>query len=205
MPRCGIPSVAAIGDSPASFDAPTLAPLFVAPPVMPAAPAPLAAPVPVMAAAGHLQAPKVRAPGGAWRIASPALGPAFGGRRADTVAASLAWPRSHVAPLGEPVGHATRAVASVTSPSLAGGGPGERSVRPHTVERDRPSRGPDRPIAARPAARTEPAVSGRDAGRPDRPRRFRVTQHDDEAQFERTMRQFLSGPDEPAGGFDPPA
>ena len=106
-------------------------------------------------------AARVRPAGGAWQIPSPALGPAFGGRRADTVAAGLAWPRRPFAPLGEPVGHATRAMARAASPSLAGAGPGERVARPRPPERDRPARAAEHAAAPRPAARPErPAATG---------------------------------------------
>ena len=61
------------------------------------------------------------------------------------------------------------------------------------------------PPPPRPPARPErPAATG-EPRRADRPRRFRITQQDDEAQFERTMRQFLTSPDEAPEVADPPA
>ncbi|HTS14845.1 MAG TPA: hypothetical protein VMH24_04200, partial [Candidatus Sulfotelmatobacter sp.] len=72
---------------------------------------------------------------------------------------------------------------------------GERATRPV----------PPRPAPPRPGTRSAPAANAPAAARPGRPRRFRVTPQNDEAQFERTMRQFLSGPDASDEGVDPPA
>ncbi len=199
MPLPHLPPVAVMAAAPAGEAPPVAAPT----PAAPAAPAPAwtavpqpvvpispPAPAPVLAAAPAL---RIRPAAGAWQIPSPALGPAFGGRRADTVAAGLAWPRRPFAPLGEPVGHATRAMARAQSPSLAGAGPGERVGRPRPPERDRPVRA------------AEHAAAPRSPARPERPRRFRITQQDDEAQFERTMRQFLTSPDDAPEAADRPA
>ena len=182
------------------------------------APSPQPGPVPVAApVAAHFPPPavrpvtatspavRVRPAGGAWRIPSPALGPAFGGRRADTVAAGLAWPRRPFAPLAEPAGHATRAMARPTSPSLAGAGPGERVARSRAPERDRLLRvAAEHGASQRPPVRAERPGPAGDARRGDRPRRFRITPQGDEAQFERTMRQFLTGPDDASEAVDPP-
>jgi len=197
LARVAVMATAQPAEAP-TLAAPTALPTATPPPVImppvtppavtvpPVTPSPVPTPVvPSMAAPGVI---RIRPAGGAWQIPAPALGPAFGGRRADTVAAGLAWPRRPFIPPGDPVGHATRAMTRVTSPSLAGTGPGGRVARPRAPER-RPE-GPAAPAEAR---------------RSDRPRRFRVTQHDDEAQFERTMRQFLTGPDDAREVVDPPA
>ena len=91
-------------------------------------------------------------------------------------------------------------------PSLAGAGPGERVARPRPPERERPARAAEHAAAApRPAARPERPAAAGEPRRADRPRRFRITQQDDEAQFERTMRQFLTEPGRAAEATDPPA
>ncbi|MFI5262669.1 MAG: GGDEF domain-containing protein [Candidatus Limnocylindrales bacterium] len=158
---------------------------------VPAAP-PTPAVTPVMAPPERPLA-RVRAARGAWRLAPPATGPVFGGRRADTVAAALAWPPRSALGAAELVGHATRAAATVAPPTVAAPKPTVRAAA---------RRGADRDAAAQPLRADE-----RSATPLPRPRRFRVTQQDDEAQFRRTMRQFLSGPDEPRGpreASDPP-
>ena len=57
----------------------------------------------------------------------------------------------------------------------------------------------DHPLV--PSARPRPASPSA----PTAPRRFRITQQDDEAQFERTMRQFLTSPDDAPEATEPPA
>jgi diguanylate cyclase (GGDEF)-like protein len=208
MPLAHLPPVAVTASAPAGDAPPTAAPAPSAPPAW-SAPTPPVGPIPSLAptpAPAVAPAARIRPAGGAWQIPTPALGPAFGGRRADTVAAGLAWPRRPFVPAAETVGHATRAMARVTAPSLAGPGPGERIARPRPPERERPARAAEHAAAApRPAARAERPAGTGEPRRADRARRFRITQQDDEAQFERTMRQFLTGPDEAAEATEPPA
>ncbi|MGZ6341271.1 MAG: GGDEF domain-containing protein, partial [Candidatus Limnocylindrales bacterium] len=129
MPLTHLPPVAVIASAPAGDAPPVAAPAPFAPPAAAwSAPTQPVVPIPSLGptSAAVVAPARIRPAGGAWQIPSPALGPAFGGRRADTVAAGLAWPRRPFVPAGEAVGHATRAMARVTAPSLAGPGPGER-------------------------------------------------------------------------------